>query len=179
MDIIHHHFESLISTNDWGKQKIHTFPPHALTLVTADYQERGRGQYGRRWISPKGDNLYASFCFFIDRDREEPLYFTYLLATSIIDCLKSFRLSCTLKWPNDLLVADKKIGGILCETKECSTKIGMIIGLGLNVNMSEEMFSKINQPATSLKCETKKVWKISRVLKKILLSFHKALNSSK
>jgi BirA family biotin operon repressor/biotin-[acetyl-CoA-carboxylase] ligase len=149
MEIIHKHFESLTSTNDWVKGHLKTFPKEALLLVSADGQTAARGQYGKRWVSPPGENIYATFGFFLD-EREDPLRLTHLLAISTARTLDALGIKCHLKWPNDLLINNKKIAGILCETEDFYPYLGVIIGIGLNVNMPQERLNTIDQPATSI-----------------------------
>jgi len=148
MEIIYHHFECLASTQSWARTHLASCSPEKLTVITADCQTSGRGQYGRRWISPPGINIYASFVFF-ERNLD-PLTLNHLLALSASHLLQTLGVTSQIKWPNDLMVDRKKIGGILCETTAEAT----ILGIGLNVNMPPEQLSNIDQPATSLLCHT-------------------------
>jgi BirA family transcriptional regulator, biotin operon repressor / biotin---[acetyl-CoA-carboxylase] ligase len=153
MEIIYKHFESLTSTNDWVKGHLKTIPEGVLLCVSADEQTAARGQYGRKWFSPKGENLYATFGFLTEQ-RHDPLTLTRLLAIATARTLEERGVRSILKWPNDLLVHQKKIAGILCETIPLPQRIGIAIGVGLNVNMSQENLVLIDQPATSLLAET-------------------------
>lgn len=163
MEIIYHHFESITSTNDWAKAQLKTLPKDALLLVTADGQTAARGQYGKRWLSPKGENIYASFGFFVD-EAQAPLLLTHLLALSATRTLQKYGVSCQIKWPNDLLVNQKKIGGILCETEHFLSHLGVAIGIGLNVNMPQKTLSAIDQPATSLLSESGHLHNLQEIL---------------
>ncbi len=173
--MIHHHFNTLPSTNDWGKEHLASQPRNQFVLVTADEQTRGRGQYGRKWISPKGQNLYASFCFFIDEHQQDPLSLTHVLAISLSHVLEKQGVICQIKWPNDLLVNRKKIAGILCETEHLPPHFGVVIGLGLNINMSEEDLAQIPQPATSIRQETGQECGVDKVIQEIQAVFSKDL----
>jgi len=173
MEIIYHHFESLSSTNDWAKDYLAVLEHNALLLVTADGQTAARGQFGRTWLSPKGENLYASFAFFAS-SQHEPLTFTHLLALSAAAVLNDMRISCRLKWPNDLLVNHKKIAGILCETVPM-THLGVILGIGLNVNMTSNTLKAISQPATSLFCETGQTYCLDKVCNSLKDKFREDL----
>ncbi len=164
MEIIHYHFRLLSSTNDWSKEQIETFDPCALTLVTAEEQSKGRGQYGRRWIAPPHMNLYASFCFFTNEQQRDPLSLTHLMALSIVQTLEERGVIGKIKRPNDVMVNHKKIAGILCETVPFPHQLGIVIGVGLNVNMPASLLNTIDQPATSLLEETQQEWSIEGVL---------------
>ncbi|HEY4832988.1 MAG TPA: biotin--[acetyl-CoA-carboxylase] ligase [Waddliaceae bacterium] len=156
MEIIYQHFECLTSTNDWAKEYLKLLPKGAMALVTTDTQTNGRGQYGRHWVSPKGVNIYASFGFFVGEGTYS-FPFVQLLAQSTATTLAKWGVQCQIKWPNDLLVNGKKIAGILCETVQCAPDIGIVIGIGLNVNSSQEQLERVNQPATSLLVETDRI----------------------
>jgi BirA family biotin operon repressor/biotin-[acetyl-CoA-carboxylase] ligase len=162
MEIIHRHFESLGSTNDWAKEHLSFITSKSLLLVTADEQISARGQFGRKWISPRGQNIYASFAF-LSHEHYEPLNFTHILAISAARTLEDFGVTCRLKWPNDLLVGRKKIAGILCETVPLA-QLAIVIGIGINVNMKLETLQTIGQPATSLFCETGKHHELQKIL---------------
>lgn len=146
-------FASLPSTNDWAKQNLDCCPMEALTTIRAGEQTAGRGQHGRSWHSPKGDNLYLTLVWFppstISQDIE-PLIITHLLAYSMIQLFP--QLPCRIKWPNDVLCNGKKLAGILCETVPWQDRIAIILGIGINVHMED--VSSIDQPATSIVLET-------------------------
>ena len=148
--IKHYHFALVDSTNQWAKE----WQAEGLTLVTASAQSRGRGRLNRAWFSPKGKNLYATFCLFLLRP-EEAGQIGQLLALSAAQMLQKFTLPAALKWPNDLLVEQKKIAGVLCETRFLKEKQGLLCGIGLNVNMDQEEAGCIDQKATSMAIELK------------------------
>ena len=153
MELIHHRFDSISSTNDWAKEQIAFFQRDKVTIVSADSQTSGRGQYGRSWLSSSKENIYISFCFFISEGQNDPLSLTHLMAIAVAQLLEEEQLVPQIKWPNDVLIDGKKIAGILCETVPVENMIGVIIGVGLNVNMTAEMLALIGRPATSLAIE--------------------------
>ncbi|MDI6890562.1 MAG: biotin--[acetyl-CoA-carboxylase] ligase [Thermodesulfovibrionales bacterium] len=126
-------------------------------VVIADSQERGRGRLGRFWVSPPGVNIYMSI---ILRPEIEPKDATLITIMAAVGCTSALRrltgLNVTIKWPNDLMVSDKKIGGILTETKTAHKRIiYAITGIGINVNMDQDAFPEdIKEVATSVKMET-------------------------
>ena len=171
MEIIHFHFERLVSTNDWAKEQINTFDPKTLTVITADKQTKGRGRYGREWISPEKCNLTASFCLFLEENGGVPM--THLL----VQLLEKRGLKPQIKWPNDLLIAGKKIAGILCETIPLSDQFGLIVGIGLNINMDRKALKAITQPATSIFIETGERGDIQETLRELEEHFATSLET--
>lgn len=150
--IFRHHFKRVNSTNSWAKAHPQSLPQGFLTLVTAESQQNGRGQFSRTWHSPDSHNLYLSYCFFLKDYPEQMLELSQLLAVAAKEILQGIA-PVTLKHPNDLMIAKKKLGGILTETLPYQGRLLVVTGIGLNVNMGPEDFIKIDQPATSLKKE--------------------------
>jgi BirA family biotin operon repressor/biotin-[acetyl-CoA-carboxylase] ligase len=144
------HFSAIDSTNTWAKQNVHLFDSKKITLVTAEMQHEGRGRFKRRWVSPSGLNMYASFCFFILKEKKDLSTIGHVIGVSAVKVLENFKISLKLKWPNDLILNGKKLGGILCETQDMGQEFCIIAGIGINVNMPVEILEQIDQPATSL-----------------------------
>jgi BirA family biotin operon repressor/biotin-[acetyl-CoA-carboxylase] ligase len=124
------HHERIGSTNDEARQLAASGAPHG-TVVHADEQVAGRGRFGRTWFSPPG-NLYLSVVLRLDllpANSTELSFLTALTVADAVDALLPKQIKSTLKWPNDVLVNDGKIAGILVETVDGA----QIIGIGLNV----------------------------------------------
>jgi BirA family biotin operon repressor/biotin-[acetyl-CoA-carboxylase] ligase len=139
------------STNDDAKRAAHDGVPSGAAFV-ADSQTRGRGRLGRTWHSPAGENLYASFLLRPSLDpRRAPLVTlaSGLAVAEVIDPLvPGARVA--LKWPNDVLVDDRKIAGILSEA-HLGAEGGSWIVVGVGINVRARSFpADIAQPATSL-----------------------------
>lgn len=164
MRIIHHHFETIDSTNTWAKNHMGEFPSDALTLVTAHTQTAGRGRFQRRWESPPGQNIYASFCFHVEKQRQDIGNIPQIMSLSAASVLEALKFQPWIKWPNDVLLSSKKIAGILTETTPLEKTTGVIVGIGLNVNMTQEILEKIDQPATSLLAEAHTAFDVKAVL---------------
>ncbi len=122
------------------------------TVVAADFQEEGRGRQGRTWHSPKGGNLYVSLAVLVDA----PVY-TILpllpLAAGVAarDAVRALApIEPKLKWPNDLLVSNRKLAGILCEAHDPTRQpVVAMVGLGINIDTTE--FPKeLGETATSM-----------------------------
>jgi BirA family transcriptional regulator, biotin operon repressor / biotin---[acetyl-CoA-carboxylase] ligase len=124
------HHERIGSTNDEARRLAAAGAPHG-TVVHADEQAAGRGRLGRTWFSPPG-NLYLSVLLRLTLPpaRNPELHFvTALTVADAIDALLPKQSRATLKGPNDVLVNDGKIAGILLESAEAA----QIIGIGVNV----------------------------------------------
>lgn len=153
MKINHYHFESIDSTNNWVKSHIEQLDKSALTFVSASFQAAGRGRFNRSWISPPNENLLASYVLWLGQfDFNLP----QVLALLVSEMLNERGFDVRLKWPNDLVLNGKKLGGILSESIEQQTGRWMILGIGLNLNMDEETLALIDKPATSLFNESRK-----------------------
>jgi BirA family biotin operon repressor/biotin-[acetyl-CoA-carboxylase] ligase len=125
-------------------------------VVIADRQLRGRGRLGRRWLSPPGVNLYVSI---ILRPpillRNAPLI-TLMAAVATAKATKGISgIQPRIKWPNDLLINNKKVAGLLNEMKGKADKVEFVVlGIGINVNMTLEMIpEEMGSTATSLREE--------------------------
>ena len=171
MHVSRHHFTLIDSTNNWGKQNLHLFSPSALTLVTAEAQSAGRGRFKRRWESPAGQNIYASFCFVVDSQRRDIGNIPQVLALSAAKVLENSGFSPQLKWPNDVLLAGKKVAGLLAETTSLDAGLGVVIGIGLNVNMPLELLEQIDRPATSLCVESGHPFDVEEILSALQRQF--------
>ena len=171
MEIIHKHFETIDSTNNWGKLNCHLFDFSKITVVTSDNQTAGRGRFKREWVSPPFENIYATFCFAIDKKRRDIGNIPQILAISAAKTLQKLNLAPALKWPNDVLLSQKKIAGILCETVSFENHFMVILGIGLNVNMPLKALETIDRPATSLFNETGKNFIVKDVLNMLQSQF--------
>lgn len=171
MELIRRHFSSIDSTNTWAKQHAHEFPFNKIILVTAAGQTAGRGRFKRRWESPPGENIYASFCFFLEKHRADIGNIPQVLALSAAKMLEELGFHPELKWPNDVLLSGKKAAGILAETTPLSDQRCMIAGIGININMPYEALQKIDRPATSLAVEAGHPFDIETVLEKLQHQF--------
>lgn len=119
-------FDKIPSTQDYAHELIATGRATDGTVVLAAAQSAGRGRYRRKWVSHHG-NLYTSFIY-LSPDRNPRL--SYAVAVAVAETVASFGIHPTIKWPNDILVDNKKIAGILIEY----SGEYVVIGIGINVN---------------------------------------------
>lgn len=134
----HEHHEHLGSTNDRGLAWLREGAPHGA-VVTADAQGAGRGRRGRAWFSPPGRSLYVSLLLRPGPVRPPRRFGALGLAVGVglREGLPPLRSPVVLKWPNDLRVAGRKLGGILCEARWVGEAPEVVVGFGLNVHAQE------------------------------------------
>lgn len=142
------------STNLFCLRDFNRLPDGAL--VVALEQTQGRGRMDRRWFSPKG-NLYASLALKPQTvaGAGPLLTLPHLGTLAAFEVLREYGCEgAWIKWPNDLYVDDKKIGGVLGEAIFQGQKLaGLVLGIGVNINMQGTELGQIGQPATSLWAE--------------------------
>ena len=181
MRITYYHFSSVDSTNSWPKRHKVDFAKDTLAIITADEQTQGRGRHLRVWHSPKGTNIYLSFAFFENTiSTFSPLFFSQIAVLCVAHVLKKYSIEAQIKWPNDLLVEGKKIGGILTEAEKDTddTATFIILGIGLNVNMTKDELKNIPKAATSMFIETGNTTSLKtlqdEIVKEFMLLWEKA-----
>jgi BirA family transcriptional regulator, biotin operon repressor / biotin---[acetyl-CoA-carboxylase] ligase len=175
-------FDSLTSTNREAVQLAQAGVEHG-TVILAESQTAGRGRLSRTWFSPPGVNLYCSIILRTGRPPERltewlswlPLV-SALAAAEAIEQVSFTHIS--VKWPNDLLISERKVGGILCES---GTGTGsdpfQIIGIGINVNGDENDWPiDLRRSATSIWQERKMVVDRNRLLAQLLLELEHCLD---
>ncbi len=145
-------FREIPSTNSFALERIRCNPAHG-TLIIADHQTAGRGRMTRNWFSPPEVNLYGSLLI---RSTLPGRYAGWIPLLSGLVIGKTIEESTgiriDLKWPNDLLIQEKKVGGILCETAlGFDGSPWVVIGFGINVNLPENHFpDELRMTMTSL-----------------------------
>ena len=140
------------------------------TVVTATHQTGGRGRRGRSWVDAEGESLLMSVILRPPVRPEEGARLSLVAGIAIVDALRAFAgLRARIRWPNDVLVGERKICGILPEaaTSGASTLAHVILGIGLNVNQSA--FSDAWRTlATSVRMETGRVCDLGETRESVL-----------
>ncbi len=138
-----YHYEELSSTN---LEAIKMAEKGALdgTVILANKQISGKGRHGRNWVSPDG-NLYASIIIRDKTDLNQLTQFTFITAIAVGNTLLSLSTDLDLKykWPNDVLINNQKVAGILLETR--SNAEWLVIGVGINILSSPEYATSLHQ----------------------------------
>lgn len=146
------YYEEIDSTNVRARALAEEGCPHG-TLVAADVQSRGRGRWGRTWHSPAG-GVYMSLVLRPDFPPIKARMLTLIAALSAAEAIRECTgLDAGIKWPNDLLINEKKVSGILTEMAASAGHIGYVI-VGFGINANTDAFPKgLKIKASSLKKE--------------------------
>ena len=135
-----HAFETVDSTNVVAFRLAVEGAEHG-ELVVAETQTNGRGRRGRRWSSPGHLNLYCSFVLRPELPPQRAPELTLLTAVAVAESLRAAGVPADIKWPNDLLVAGRKVAGILTELSADLDRIHfVVVGIGINLNAGREDF---------------------------------------
>ena len=143
--------EQTNSTNDDARESLKN-SSNILSAHFAEQQSAGRGRNSRKWISPFGKNIYLSLAWQSDLSFADIEGLSLAIGVEIAESLKKNTDEVIeIKWPNDLLINQKKLGGILIETSSGKKgNLEIIIGIGINVFMKNEDAIEIDQDWTSL-----------------------------
>lgn len=169
------YFDTIDSTNNEGKRAAPCEPEG--TVILCERQTAGRGRLGREWISPEGKGIWMSILLKPNLPTPRVPQLTIVAAAAI--CLALERIDPLLqgklqvKWPNDILLGQGKISGILTEMQISGDKVqSVVVGIGLNVNLKEADFSEeLKMKATSLFRETGRTYDREILIGGILNSF--------
>jgi BirA family biotin operon repressor/biotin-[acetyl-CoA-carboxylase] ligase len=161
-----HYYDTLASTMDAATELGMKGCPEG-TIVIAEAQTKGRGRLGRSWLSPKYKGIYFSLILKPKISPNQAPILTLLAVVSVCEAIKEISgLDARIKWPNDILINHKKLGGILTELNAEMDEIRfVVIGIGLNVNNDKK---SLITGATSLKEERKENTDRIILLKKLL-----------
>jgi len=164
-----HYFRSLPSTNDIAKELAKRGAKEG-TVIVADTQTRGRGRLRRRWISPRG-GLWFSIILRPKVSPKDAPKLTLMTSVAVAKTInKLFDLKAEIKWPNDVLVNDKKICGILTETSTKRDTLDFaVVGVGVNANFSRHDFpASLRGSSTTFKEELKREIELGALLRSLL-----------
>jgi len=164
-------YKSVTSTNDVAINLIRK-KNFLSGCVLASNQTKGRGTYGKKWISKNG-NLFASIFFHLKNEHPSFKEFSCINPILLIDVIKNYcdERKLLLKFPNDILYRKKKICGLLQEFITENKKNFLIIGIGLNIISNPIINNRYK--ATNIFSETKKKPSIIELLNLIILSYEK------
>lgn len=132
------HVEKTTSTNDVAWAWVGEGAREG-SVVVADSQTAGRGRRGRRWDSPPGKGVYLSVILYPDAFPPELGVLSLGMAVAVADaCAEVCDIPVETKWPNDILVTGRKLGGILIETRLSRGRVrAAVVGIGVNVSLTQ------------------------------------------
>lgn len=150
-----YYYRQIDSTNQKAKELAIEGKPNG-TLIIAEEQTKGRGRLGREWVSPFGMGIWMSILLRPDIHPWDAPRITLLSAVAVARSIEGItKLKAGIKWPNDIIVGQKKVCGILTEMNgELDQLHWIVIGIGINVNGEQKDFpEELQGTASSLKIE--------------------------
>ena len=167
-------YRAVDSTNEKAKQMAVGPAPHGV-LVVAEQQRKGRGRLGRDWFSPDRSGVYMTLLLRPDLQSEEVAKLTMMAAVAIANVLQQMGCRVGIKWPNDVLINDAKVCGILTEMSGTMDRADyVLLGIGINVNLRMEQFpAEIANMATSLQVALGREVSRAKLIAEVLNEFER------
>jgi BirA family biotin operon repressor/biotin-[acetyl-CoA-carboxylase] ligase len=119
-------------------------------LLAAEEQTAGRGRRGRRWYSARGNGVTFSLSRTMRRPLREIAGLSLVAGVAVARALRALGVQAALKWPNDVVVGEAKLGGILVETRGNEREILAVIGVGINCRRDAALERRLRRPLASL-----------------------------
>lgn len=168
--------ETIDSTNDYAKKLLKEGTVKEGTVILADFQTKGKGQKDGYWESDKGKNITLSIIInptFLEAQRQ--FYLSMSISIGIVEFLSQLSLKPKIKWPNDIYIHNRKVGGILIENAVRNNIIAnSIIGIGININQPEFIGNTPNP--TSVFLELNKTFDIKDSYRSLMIYINKWIN---
>lgn len=173
-----YHYHSIDSTNTQALKFLSDDIAEGAVLV-AETQTSGRGRMHRRWDAVSGKSILCSVVLRPTFLSHANLFYLTVIATlSVVQAIEAIcSVAPSIKWPNDIMIGNKKCAGILTETiSEGDVISGAVVGIGINVNQTESDFQSVEYHAASLKMTTNKEIDRLALLKQLLTCCDKNYN---
>ena len=144
-------------------------------IVLAERQTAGRGRRGRKWVSPFAENIYYSLVLRIEGGMRQLEGLSLVVGLAVMHTLRDLGISAAgLKWPNDVLVGQKKIAGILLElVGDPADVCHVVLGVGINVNM--QLTDEVDQQWTSMRLESGRMFDRNQLVAELGLTLQRYL----
>ncbi len=162
-------FDTLPNTNEF-LMEMSKKDANSWTVIYAKNQTKGKGYAGNEWKVIVGENLTFSFLLKTAYSFQELIYFNQWISNTICSFLKQFSANVKVKWPNDIILNNKKVCGILIENHRTNGVMNSVIGIGINVNQTD--FNHLPK-AISLNIATDKKYDIEEILTDLMRGFEK------
>lgn len=159
-----YHFESLPSTNS-KLLELSKKNAKSWTVVSTFEQTAGKGYSGNQWTSEPNKNIAVSVLIKSELNYSELIYFNQWLCNTVAEYLKRFSDEVYVKWPNDIIIHNKKVCGILIETHRSESQLNIISGIGINVNQTN---FKLLPKAGSLSTQSGQQFDLEEILSDLL-----------
>ena len=161
-----------VSTNDDVWACFQNKKPEG-TIIIADHQQKGRGRRQSKWFSVPSKSLTFSFLLLPEMTFEKLCILPLLTGVSIVKGIHTItNILSGLKWPNDIMLSRKKMGGILIESRTNIQGLGVVVGIGLNINEnSDDIPEDLQNQAISLAIDSGKEFGRELILAAILNEF--------
>lgn len=142
---------------------------NSFLAVFADWQSAGRGQAGRHWVAPPGLGLLGTTLWHPKIDPGELQHVVQAAGMAVVDAFACLDVLVRLKWPNDIVIAGAKCGGILVESVFDDGEVQFVsIGIGLNILQSEFELPPVSYPATSIRLATGRIISRTKLAARLL-----------
>jgi BirA family biotin operon repressor/biotin-[acetyl-CoA-carboxylase] ligase len=167
-----HYFKEVDSTNDVAKELAREGAPEG-TMVIAERQSEGKARRGKQWLSPEG-GVWMSMILHPQVSPSQAPLLTLVTGVAVAQTIyNEFKIDVGIKWPNDILIGDKKVCGILTEANSDSGKLDyVVVGIGIDLNVDLDQFPPaLREGATSLKNELNREIEGADLVQKILKDF--------
>ncbi len=175
-----HHYMEVDSTNNVAKKLAKNGAPEG-TIVIAESQLSGKGRRGKKWLSPSG-GVWMSIILRPDILPSKAPHLTLVTGVAVAETLdQECRLDVGIKWPNDILIGEKKVCGILTEGSASSKGLDyVVVGIGIDLNVDLDNFPpELREGATSLKNELEKEISGVELVQRFLVNFENLYNDFK
>ena len=164
--------DSVDSTNNYLRTLAFNNVPNGTTVITLK-QEQGKGRRGKSWISARNEGLWMSILLKPEVEPKDASKITLITGLSVCQTLKELGFNASIKWPNDVIINNKKVCGILTEMNTQIERVDfVIVGVGININ-NESFPEELMDIAISLKMADGVGEKRSIVAYKVLNNFEK------
>ena len=146
-----HYYAALESTQDEARAAGRVGAPDR-SIYVSDYQRSGRGRQGRTWLAAPGTALLLSILFRDTDVAPRPWRWTSLASVALVEATDELLVTkkAAIKWPNDVMLDDRKVAGILAENTWDGRQLLAIVGVGVNVNTPSADLAALRSPAISI-----------------------------
>ncbi|MEM7027682.1 MAG: biotin--[acetyl-CoA-carboxylase] ligase [Pseudomonadota bacterium] len=172
--------DAIDSTNSYlFEQSKNTLKPG--TVVMAEFQTKGKGRRGHQWLSPFASGINFSLFWRLEEAQINTGVLSLIVGVAVIRCLKQIGIKgAGLKWPNDIVIDDCKLGGVLIELHgEVNGPVNIVIGVGLNFQLPESGLELDEYTVTDIFSHQSKVIKRNDIASKLISSIFDVLHEMK